>query len=152
MRRLQTVLILCVLLAAFGCGGAEEKPATPVDALKAYTRAIKKKDAARMRELLSKGSLKMADDEAKSQKVATEEILQRETLFSEGQKTFKFRNEKIEGDKASIEFEDAFGNWDTVFFVREDGAWKIAKERYAEEMIKKSEERMRKLDEEINQE
>lgn len=151
MKRLRRFIILSFLLASFGCGAGSDNSATPQDALKAYASAVEKKDATRIKRLLSKGSLKMAEDEAKAQNVAADEVIQRETLFAENQKTRKLRNEKIEGDKASIEFEDAFGRWDTIFFVREDGAWKIAKERYAEEMLKKSEERMKKLDEEIDQ-
>lgn len=151
MRRLQTIIILCLLFAAFGCGAAGENAATPQDTLKAYAKAIEKKDSARIKSLLSKASLKMAEDEAKAQNVPPDEIIQRETLFAENQKTRRLRNEKIEGDAASIEFEDAFGRWDTIFFVRENGAWKIAKERYAAEMLKKSEEQMKRLEEEINQ-
>ena len=142
---------MCVLFAAFGCGAGGENPSTPQDALKAYASAIEKKDAARIKSLLSKGSLKMAEDEARAQNISPDEIIQRETLFAENQKTREIRNEKIEGDRASIEFKDAFGRWDTVFFVREDGAWKIAKERYASEMLKKSEEQMKRLEQEINQ-
>lgn len=37
------------------------------------------------------------------------------------------RNEKIEGDKATLEIkDDKMDKWDTVPFVKEDGQWKIA--------------------------
>ena len=38
------------------------------------------------------------------------------------------RNEKIDGDKATLEFKDTGGdsNWTTAHFVKEDGEWKVA--------------------------
>lgn len=103
-----------------------------------------------MKALLTKGSLKMAEDEAKSQNVSVDEILMRETIFSPDQKTLKFRNEKIDGDNATIEVENPFGGFDRVPFIKEDGIWKIAKEKIADEMLKQAEEDEKKLNDEIN--
>lgn len=137
-------------ISLFACAAREEKPATPLETLKAYTQAIKKKDAAQMKALLSKGSIKMAQDEAKEQNVPLEEIIKRETLFSEDQRTVEFRNEKIMGETATIEMKNSYGTWDIMPFVKEDGKWKIAKERYADELMKQAEEDNKRLDEEIN--
>lgn len=104
-----------------------------------------------MRALLSKGSIKMAEDQAKAQNIPVDEAILRETLFSPDMKTLKFRNEKIDGDNASIEVENPFGSFDRIPFIREDGIWKIAKEKYAEEMIKQAEEDEKKLQETINE-
>ena len=54
-------------------------------------------------------------------------------------------------DFTIIEVENGFGSFDRVPFVKEDGIWKIAKEKYAEEMIKQSEEDERRLNEKINE-
>lgn len=140
---------LAVWLAA--CGG-DAKPSTPLDTLKIYTQAIKRKDAAMMKRMLSKGSLKMAQDEAAQQNESLDEALQKETLFSAEQTSLEFRNEKIDGDNAIIEVKNSFGTWDIVPFVREDGRWKIAKDRYADELMKRSEEDSRKMDEQFNRE
>jgi hypothetical protein len=48
------------------------------------------------------------------------------------------RNEKIEGDKATLEIkDDKMDKWDTVPFVREDGQWKIAIFDQMAEMMEK---------------
>lgn len=143
------VAFLAVWLAA--CAG-ETKSSAPLDTLKIYTQAIKRKDAATMKKMLSKGSLQMARDEAEQQNSPLDEVLQRETLFSAGQTTLEFRNEKIEGEQAIIEVKNSFGTWDVVPFVREDGRWKIAKERYADELMKRSEEDSKRMDEQFNRE
>lgn len=130
---------------------SEQKEQKPFETLQTYTQAIKKKDVGKMKALLSKGSLKMAEDEAKAQNVSVDEIILRETLFSADQKTLKFKNEKIDGDNATIEVENPFGGFDRVPFTKEDGIWKIAKEKLAEEMIKQAEEDEKRLNDQMNQ-
>jgi hypothetical protein len=49
------------------------------------------------------------------------------------------RNEKISGDSATLELHNEDANrWDTMYFVKEDGAWKIALDRTVEEMLRKN--------------
>ena len=145
--------ILLILLAAFAfisCS-SEQKNKTPLDTLRVYTEAIKKKDTATMKSLLSKGSIKMAQDEAKSKNVSVDEIIQNETLFSSDQRVVEFRNQKIEGDTAAtIEVKTSFGAFDRIPFIKEDGVWKIAKEKYLDEQLKQADEDSKKLDDEIN--
>jgi hypothetical protein len=152
MRFYRHIFIMLFAFALAACSGAEKpKAETPLDALKAYTQAIKKKDTTTMKLLLSEGSIKMAEDEAKAQNVPLDEIIKRETLFTENQDKVKFKNQKIEGDKATIEVENSYGSWDVLPFTKEDGEWKIAKERYLEEQMKKADEDMKRLDQQINQ-
>lgn len=146
--KLFLILILAVWLSA--CA-SEQKEQKPFETLQTYTQAIKKKDTAKMKALLTKASLKMAEDEAKAQNVSMDEILMRETIFSPDQKTLKFRNEKIEGDNATIEVENNFGSFDRIPFIKEDGIWKIAKEKLADEMLKQAEEDEKRLNDQINQ-
>jgi len=142
------ILILTGLLLA--CADSS-KPSTPLETLKAYTQAIKKKDTTTMKLLLSDASIKMSEQEAKAQNVTLDEIVKRETLFSENQKTVEFRNEKIDGDKATIEMKDSFDSWNTVPFVREDGVWKIDKQGIANQMMQDFEQSDKRLDDIINQ-
>ena len=148
MRFYQLILILLFAFQLSACGESAP-PQTPLDALKTYTQAIKKKDTAKMKTLLSKGSIKMAEDEARERNLPLDEVIQKETLFSEDQKTVEFRNEKIEGETATIEMKNSYGTWDVVPSVRENGKWKIAKERYADELMKQAEEDNKRLDEQI---
>ena len=143
------VLILTLLGGSLGCS-SEEKPATPLETFKTYTKAIKKKDITTMKLLLSRETLKMHAEEAKSQGVTVDDIVKRETLFSESQSTVEFRNEKIDGDKATLEVKDPMGFWQTVHFVLEDGEWKIDKKASFDQLIRDSEEENRKMDEEFN--
>ncbi|MDQ3063784.1 MAG: hypothetical protein M3R14_13130 [Acidobacteriota bacterium] len=142
------VLMLPCLL--FACADST-KPSTPLETLKAYTQAIKKKDTTTMKLLLSDASIKMSEQEAKSQNVPLDEIVKRETLFSENQKTVEFRNEKIDGEKATIEMKNSFDSWSTVPFVREDGVWKIDKQGIANQMMQDFEQSDKRLDDIINQ-
>ena len=103
-----------------------------------------------MKVLLSEATLKMHEQEAKAQGVSVDDIVKRETLFGENQTTVEYRDEKIEGEKATLQVKTQYGSWETVPFVREDGVWKIDKQGYANQMIRESEESIRKLNEQIN--
>ncbi len=47
------------------------------------------------------------------------------------------RNEKITGDTATLEVKnDKTGKWDTLPFVKENGEWKIALDKFLENMLK----------------
>jgi len=143
------LLVLGVFLLFASCGG-DQKPRTPLDTFKTYTKAIKQKDIATMKLLLSNETIKMHEQEAKAQNVSLDEIVKRETLFDEGQTSVEYRNEKIEGEKATLEVKNAFGSWETVPFVFEDNAWKIDKKGYAEQMMQEIEQNNQELDEMIN--
>ncbi|MCD9186169.1 MAG: DUF2950 family protein [Pyrinomonadaceae bacterium] len=139
MRFLSGLIIFTILMLSLAC--AESRPATPVETFKAYTKAIKEKDTTTMKLLLSQETIKMHEQEAKAQGVTLDEVVKRETLFKQDQKTVKFRNEKIDGDKATLEVENSFGSWETVPFVKEDGNWRIDKKGYANQMIQEIEQR-----------
>lgn len=145
-----TAWIIFSILALAACGDNRQAE-TPLETLKAYNQAIKSKDTTTIKSLLSKGSLKMAADEAKSLNVTVDEILQRETLFLSGEKSLEYRNEKVEGESANIEVKNSAGSFEKIYFTREGSSWKIAKEKYAEEMMKQADEEMKQLDEQINQ-
>lgn len=134
MRIWSTILIFSIAILALACGSSA--PATPLETFKTYVKAIKAKDTATMKVLLSKATLAMHEKEAKSQNVSVDEIVKRETLFSETQKSVEFKDEKIEGDKATLKVKNSYGSWETVPFVREDGSWKIDKAGYADQLLK----------------
>lgn len=121
-----------------------------METLKAYGNAFKKKDSTAMKLLLSDASLKMLEQEARSQGLSVDEVLQKETLFSEAQRAAEFRKLTIEDQKASVDMKDTLGMWTTVYFVKESGEWKIDKKSVADELIRQSEESSRQLDELIN--
>ena len=150
MRFLYISLLISIFLFGVSCTG-EPKAVTPIESFKAYVNAVKQKDTTRMKLLLSSESIKMHEQEAKSQNLTLDDIVRRETLFAEGQKTVEFRNQKIEGDNATLEVKNSFGSWETVPFVREDDEWKIDKKGYADRLMQESEQRNQQMDDLINQ-
>lgn len=103
-----------------------------------------------MKVLLSDATIRMHEQEASAQKTTVEDVITRETLIGEGQRTVEYRNEKIDGDKATLEYKTSYGMWNTIGFVREDGVWRIDKKSMLDQMIEKMDESNRALDNIIN--
>jgi hypothetical protein len=126
-----------MLLALAGCKSAGSPTAT----FKTFFEAQKKRDIAGMKQLLSKTSLAMMEASAKEQGKTLDKMMQ-EQLDNPASKTDKIpetRNEKINGDQATLELHNEdVQRWDTMYFIKEDGAWKIALDRTIEEILKKS--------------
>ncbi len=142
--------IMVVFLAGgmFACG--ERPSATPVETFKTYIKAIKQKDTKAMKVLLSNATIKMHEQQAKAQGVTVDEIIKRESLIGESQKAVDYKDEKIDGDKATLQFKNSFGTWETMPFIREDGVWKIDKQGYADQMMKDVEDKNKQMDDLIN--
>ena len=136
------------LIAA--CSG-ESRPDTPIETFKSYITAVKEKDTTRMKLLLSSESIKMHEQEAKAQNVTLDDIVKRETLFTEGQKVVEFRNEKVDGEKATLEVKNSYGTWETIPFVRENSEWRIDKKGYADRLFQDIEQNNQQMDDLINQ-
>jgi hypothetical protein len=148
MRIWSRILVFSLAAALLACG--EQKPATPLETFKTYAKAFKQKDTTTMKVLLSSATLKMHEQEAKAQGVTVDDILKRETMIGEAQRSVEYRDEKIDGDHATLQIKNVFGSWETLPFVREDGVWKIDKQGYANQMIHEIEENNKKLDDIIN--
>lgn len=136
-RRNVAVLFLGLLLAA--CGG-NGKVATPVETFKTYVKAYKQKDVKTMKLLLSNATIKMHEQQAKAQGVSVDEIIRREAIIGETQTGVDYKDEKIEGEKATLQFKNAGSKWETMPFVREDGVWKIDKQGYVDQMLQEIEQ------------
>ena len=148
MRNSSRLLIFALAISIAAC--TPQRPATPRETFITYIKALKAKDYTTMKLLLSDATIKMHEKEAKAQGVTVDDIVKRETLLSEKQSSVEYRNEKVDGDKASIQVKNSYGSWETVPFVREDGVWKIDKQGYADQMLKDVEDSDKKLDELIN--
>lgn len=147
--QLQTLLACgTIWLLLVSCGSRE--PATPVETFKTYVRALKAKDVKSIKTLLSESTMTMHEEQAKAQRTSVDEVILRETLIGPDQTTVEFRNEKIDGERATIEVKNAFGSWETVPFVFEKGQWRIDKKGYAQQMLDSMDESNRRLNEIIN--
>ena len=151
MRFYKVILILATACALIGCGAKELKPSTPLETFKSYTLAIKRKDTTTMKLLLSDASIKMAEQQAREQNTTLDEIVKNETLFTENQKSVEYRNQKINGDRATLEVKNSFNAWDTVPFILEEGVWKIDKQAIASQMLQQNEIDNKRIDDIINQ-
>ena len=142
--------LLILVLAAGLSASCDRKPSTPLETFKTYVKAFKQKDTASMRLLLSANTIKMHEQEARVQGTTVDDILRRETMVGDNQRSVEYRDEKIEGDKASLQIKNVYGSWETLPFIREDGVWKIDKQGFFEQMVNFGEESDKKLDEIIN--
>ena len=127
---------LLVMLALSGCKSTPAPSAT----FKAFFEAQQKKDVAGMKQTLSKTSIAMMEASAKQQGVTLDKMIQSQLDNPSARidKVPEMRNEKINGDSATVELRNEDANrWDTMYFVKEDGAWKIALDRTMEEMLRK---------------
>jgi hypothetical protein len=133
-RRILILLIAMTVTAASACSRLSHS--TPTATLKVFYEASKKKDASGMKKSLSKGSLAMFEKQAKEQNKPVDDLLTKVDTNTPD-KMPETRNEKITGDTATLEVKnDQNGNWDTLPFVKEDGEWKIAFDKFVDELMK----------------
>ncbi len=143
--RIFYVLGLLTAVLLVGCNSNQSSANTPSDVLKQYVAASQKQDIAAMKNLLSKGSLELIEKSAKAQNSTTDELLRKESSVKI-QNAPETRNEKIEGDAATVEVKnETNGEFDLKMpFVKENGAWKIARDKYIEEELRKANEEINK--------
>lgn len=150
MRLTFWLVIVTTALYAAGCT-AESRPASPLETYRTYVKAVKQKDTTAMKLLLSNESLRMHEQEARSQNTTVDEIVKRESLFDDSLNRVEYRNETIDGERATLEIKNTYGKWETIPFVFEDNQWKIDKKGYAERISREIEEEMRRAEEQFNQ-
>src|SRR5690349_18195516 len=108
--------LIALLLIATGCGKAGS---TPTATAQAYYEAAKKKDVATMKSLMSKKLLDLLDKAVKAQNKSLDDLLKENSDAEPPPPTFDSRNEKIDGDKATLEVnQDGKGRWQTINFVK----------------------------------
>ena len=118
------VALIVLALIAMACNKAGSSPSATA---KAYYEASKSSDIKTMKSLMSKNTLDMLDKLAKAQNKSVDDMLKASHAAMPPPATFDTRNEKIDGDNATLEVnQDGKGNWQTVNFVKEDGQWKLA--------------------------
>lgn len=135
----KTLFITSICLVALGAACKSAPP--PSATFNTYFEAQKKKDVAGMKQTLSKTTLAMMEQSAKQQQMTVDKMIetQLQNPAAKIDKMPETRNEKINGDSATLELHNEDANrWDTMYFVKEDGVWKIALDRTVEEMLRKN--------------
>lgn len=146
-RKFLIVTLLMLAAMAFAACSSTQSPA-PSAVLKSYVEAAQKSDVAVMKTHLSKGSLEMLDKLAKASKTDIESLLRREASMQQ-QKLPETRNEIIENETATVEIKNELtGEFDLKMpFVKENGQWKLARDKMITEQYKKAlDENQKKLD------
>lgn len=137
--------IMIIALSAFAfaaCNSTQTK--SPTQTLKDFVEASKKKDVAAMKGMLSKASLELMQKTADMQKTTVDELLKKSDETSLNQQTPETREEKIEGERASVETKNPVtGGYDKIPFVKEEGVWKIALDTLMKETLQKMTEEMK---------
>lgn len=126
VKKISALLVAVLAITAAACSG--KKTSTPTQAFTAFYEAAKAKDAAGLKRTLAKESLTRMEEKKSRLPSTLDEVLINETQSGIPDKLPETRNEKIDGDKATLEFNYKRGetdNWRTISFVREDGEWKV---------------------------
>ena len=142
-------LLTAALCAVFiiGCSSAGNivtKERTPTDTLKALNDASKKKDTAAIKKLLSKGTNILLEDAASKQQTSSDELLKKDD-GAPFEDLPEIRGEKIEGETATVTVGNQITSEDeNIPLVREDGEWKVALDKYLDDLKKRYDEDMNK--------
>ena len=103
---------------------ASNSPSTPTAAYKAAYAARKNKDIKTLKQLISKDMFEFFEMMDDNKPNAVDEGL-KEMCESPQGASDESRNEKITGDKATLEYLDKSGAWKTMDLVKENGGWKL---------------------------
>ena len=134
MRSLLFTAILTALLAVLlACGdgvsmGSSSTSGTPTEAYKALYAAVKSKDTARIKAMMSKKTHAFAEMVAAKQNNPIEKVFENgftATTFAESLP--EIRDERVSGEFGAVEVWNAKDKrWEDLGFVNEDGGWKLA--------------------------
>ena len=98
--------------------------ATPTEAYRTAHAIRAKKDAQGMKRVLSKEILEFFTEIGKMEKKSLDDMLL-ELCEKPQAPTAEARNEKITGDRATIEYKEENGEWKEMDFIKEGGEWKL---------------------------
>jgi hypothetical protein len=99
---------------------------SPTAVFIAFYEAAKRKDVAAIKELVSKGTLIALEDEAKSKNISLDNCLAEQSQLGLPATLPETRNEKIDGDIATLEFKrEGAASWSTATFAKEGGDWNL---------------------------
>ena len=132
-RKSRKFIGLCLLaLSSFSCqkqasesGG---KASTPTEAYRMLFAAVKARDIEKIRQMMSKNTLALAEAQSQTQKQTIEKTLENGFLATTFSDTMpEIRDERVKDQFGAVEvYNQKEGKWDDTFFINEDGGWKLA--------------------------
>ncbi len=120
---------------------------SPTETYKTFAVATLNKDVNTIKQTISKGSLEFVEASARRQNLTVNDMLIGGAVKESARKIPEIRNEKIEGNKATIEVKNEMGFYDKIPFVKENGEWKLALDELNKEAQKKLDEIKKRLSE-----
>lgn len=103
---------------------ASVSASTPTEAYKSAYAARKNKDINALKKLISKDMFEFFEIMGEGKANALDEGLKQLVETPQGPSD-ETRNEKITGDKATLQYLDKDSKWTTLDLVKEDGIWKL---------------------------
>lgn len=98
--------------------------ATPTDAYKTAYAMRENKDVEGMKKVMSKDVMDFLTDMGKEEKKSLDDEIKE--MFDRPQaKTPEYKDEKITGDTATLQYKDETGEWRTMDFVKDGSDWKL---------------------------
>jgi uncharacterized protein (DUF342 family) len=130
-KRLLTAIILTFALIALSAAACKKSVGeSPGATFEAFYDSLKNKNVEAYKKTVSKKTLEILERRAKDLDRSLDEYikLDMEKPTRTLPDKLETRNEKIEGDKATLEVKNTEGGWNTVPFIKEDGQWKLSLE------------------------
>lgn len=126
---LLTALTLTLALLALSAAGCKKSPSeSPGATFQVFYESLKNKDVEAYKKTVSKNTLMILERRAKDMDRTLDAYIKADMDRPTRKLPDKLetRDEKIAGDKATLEVKNNEGGWNTVPFVKEDGQWKVA--------------------------
>ncbi len=132
------ILLTVVAFTGFACqkqqagtesnSAAAVKAQSPTEAYKLLYAAVKAKNTAQIRQLMSKSSLGLAEFSASQQKKTADQILENGLVAPTlADSITEIRDERVKDTFGAIEvFNTKDNRWEELPFILEDGGWKLA--------------------------
>lgn len=106
--------------------GATGDYSTPTAAFKSFYEAAKSNNVEGIKRSVSSKTLEMMTREAAKENKSLDDSI-KDTAKGAPSSFPETRNEKIDGNKAKLEFkDDKMEGWTTATFIKENGEWKLA--------------------------
>ena len=124
-----TILAIALAFITFAAPACKKAAgSSPSATLQAFYESLRNKDIEAYKKTVSKNSLQMLERRAKDMDKTLDQYIQLD--IEKPTRTLpdklEMRDEKIQGDRATLEVKNIEGGWNTVQFVREDDQWKVA--------------------------
>ncbi|MBD0325498.1 MAG: DUF4878 domain-containing protein [Pyrinomonadaceae bacterium] len=123
--RRMLALVLALALTTLATAACNRAGSSPTATYKAAYAAMKNKDVAGFKKVMTKESQKDIEELAKKMNKSSDDMLKDMMNEFKLPPSDESKDEKIDGDNATLQVKDEKGAWETIRFLKEDGEWKM---------------------------